>query len=64
MRSKAVVALGRIALVKRERVMALEPHHKGFIGTTLRYPYEVRSASLPSLRPHRSFTGLTMERLA
>jgi DNA end-binding protein Ku len=45
MRSKAVVALGRIVLVERERVMALEPHDKGFIGTTLRYPYEVRSAT-------------------
>jgi hypothetical protein len=41
MRSKAVVALGRIVLAKRERVMAIEPYDKGFIGTTLRYSYEV-----------------------
>ena len=44
MRSKALVALGRIVLSKRERVMALEPYERGLIGTTLRYPYEVRDA--------------------
>jgi DNA end-binding protein Ku len=42
MRSKALVALGRVVLSKRERVMALEPYDKGLIGTTLRYPYEWR----------------------
>ena len=31
MRSKALVALGRIVLAKRERVIALEPHEKGLI---------------------------------
>jgi DNA end-binding protein Ku len=56
MRSKAVVGLGRVVLAKRERVMALEPYDKGFIGTTLRYPYEVRSATdcfadIPELTP-------------
>ena len=44
MRSKALVALGRIVLAKRERVIALEAYDKGLIGTTLRYPYEVRNA--------------------
>ena len=44
MRSKALVALERIVLSKRERVMALEPYEKGLVGTTLRYPYEVRDA--------------------
>src|SRR5580658_859046 len=44
MRSKALVALGRVVLAKRERVIALEPYDNGFIGTTLRYAYEVRSA--------------------
>ena len=29
---------------ERERVIALEPYGKGLLGTTLRYPYEVRSA--------------------
>jgi hypothetical protein len=56
MRSKALVALGRIVLAKRERVIALEPHEKGLIGTTLRYPYEVRDsqdyfADIPELSP-------------
>jgi DNA end-binding protein Ku len=43
MRGKAVVALGRLVLSKRERVMALEPYGKGLLGTTLRYPGEVRN---------------------
>ena len=56
MRSKALVALGRIVLSKRERVMALEPYERGLIGTTLRYPYEVRDAKnyfedIPDLTP-------------
>jgi DNA end-binding protein Ku len=44
MKGKGVVALGRIVLNKRERVMALEPFGKGLLGTTLRYPYELRAA--------------------
>jgi DNA end-binding protein Ku len=44
MRHKAMVALGRLVLSKRERVIALEPYDKGLLGTTLRYPYEVRDA--------------------
>jgi DNA end-binding protein Ku len=44
MRGKAMVALGRLVLSKRERVIALEPYEKGLLGTTLRYPYEVRKA--------------------
>jgi DNA end-binding protein Ku len=42
MRGKGMVALGRIVLAKRERVIALEPYGKGLLGTTLRYAYEVR----------------------
>jgi Ku protein len=38
MRHKAMVALGRLVLGKRERVIALEPYGKGLLGTTLRYP--------------------------
>ncbi len=45
MKGKNVVALGRIVLARRERVIALEPFEKGLLGTTLRYPYEVRSAT-------------------
>lgn len=44
MRSKRMVALGRLVLCKRERVIALEAYDKGLLGTTLRYPYEVRKA--------------------
>jgi DNA end-binding protein Ku len=54
--SKALVALGRIVLSERERVIPLEPHDKGFIGTTLRYQHEVRDpkdcfADIPELTP-------------
>jgi DNA end-binding protein Ku len=45
MREKGMVALGRVVLGKRERVMMLQPWGKGVMGTTLRYPYEVRDAS-------------------
>src|SRR5437667_874684 len=44
MRGKDMVALGRVVLSKRERVIALEAYEKGLLGTTLRYPYEVRNA--------------------
>jgi DNA end-binding protein Ku len=44
MRGKGIVALGRVVLSKRERVIMLEPWDKGLLGTTLRYPYEVRDA--------------------
>jgi len=43
MRGKGVVALGRLVLSKRERVIALEPYDKGRLGTTLRYADEVRN---------------------
>jgi DNA end-binding protein Ku len=56
MRNKALVALGRLVLAKRERVMALEPYDKGLVGTTLHYPHEVRDdrdyfADIPELTP-------------
>jgi DNA end-binding protein Ku len=44
MRGKDMVALGRVVLAKRERVIMLQPWEKGLIGTTLRYPYEIRDA--------------------
>lgn len=44
MRGKDVVALGRIVLSKRERPIMLEAWDKGLVGTTLRYPYEIRDA--------------------
>jgi len=42
MKLKNLVALGRVVMAKRERVMMLQPWDKGMIGTTLRYPYEIR----------------------
>src|SRR6202161_3144776 len=44
MRGKDMVALGRVVLAKRERVIILEPWYKGLMATTLRYPYEIREA--------------------
>src|ERR1700676_4275116 len=43
-RSISMAALGRVVLGKRERVIMLEPRDKGLMGTTLRYPYEIRDA--------------------
>ena len=45
MRGKAMVALGRVVLAKRERVIMLQPWGKGLMGTTLRYAYEVRETA-------------------
>jgi DNA end-binding protein Ku len=45
MRHKGMVALGRLVLSKRERIIALEPYDRGLLGTTLRYPYELRDAA-------------------
>ena len=44
MRGKGMVALARVVLAKRERVIMLQPWDKGLKGTTLRYPYEIRDA--------------------
>jgi DNA end-binding protein Ku len=41
-RAKGMVALGRIVLTRRERVVMLEAFDKGLLATSLRYPYEVR----------------------
>jgi DNA end-binding protein Ku len=46
MRGKGMVALGRVVLSKRERVIMLQPRGKGLLGETLRYPYEVRDESI------------------
>ena len=40
MLGKGMVALGRVVLSKRERVIMLQPRGKGLLGATLRYPYE------------------------
>jgi hypothetical protein len=48
MRRKTMVALGRLVLSKRERVIALEAYDKGLLGTTLRYPQMSASVFHPS----------------
>jgi DNA end-binding protein Ku len=35
-----------VVLSKRERVVMLQPRGNGLIGTTLRYPYEVRDEQI------------------
>src|SRR5471030_2272439 len=45
MKDKDRVALARIVLTNREHVIAIEPLGKGLLGTTLRYPYELRDES-------------------
>ncbi len=42
MKDKGRVALARIVMSNREHIIAIEPLGKGLLGTTLRYPYELR----------------------
>ncbi len=42
MRDKEKVAIARIVMANRERILAIKPLGKGLLGTTLRYPYEMR----------------------
>jgi Ku protein len=42
MKDQDRVALARIVLTSREHIIAIEPLGKGLLGTTLRYPYELR----------------------
>jgi DNA end-binding protein Ku len=63
MRDKGMVALGRVVLSKRERVIALQPWDKGLLGATLRYASEVRDASdyfdeLPDVKIDREMLKL------
>jgi DNA end-binding protein Ku len=46
MTDKNMVALGRVVLSKRERVIMLQPRGKGLLGATLRYPYEIRDEAI------------------
>src|SRR5215475_480300 len=43
MKKKKMVGIGRVVMARRERMMMLEPFGKGIMGTTLQYPYEIRS---------------------
>jgi len=42
MKDEGRVALAKIVLTNREHIIAIEPLGKGLLGTTLRYPYELR----------------------
>ncbi|MGH6988526.1 MAG: Ku protein [Stellaceae bacterium] len=44
MRGKSMVALARIVMARRERVMMLQPWENGLLGISLRYGAEVRPA--------------------
>jgi DNA end-binding protein Ku len=44
MKDQDRVALARIVLTNREHIIVIEPLGKGLLGTTLRYPYELRDA--------------------
>jgi DNA end-binding protein Ku len=43
MKKKKMVGIGRVVMARRERLTMLEPFEKGIMGTTLHYPYEIRS---------------------
>jgi DNA end-binding protein Ku len=43
MKKKKVVAIARVVMAHRERILMLEPFGKGILGTLLHYPYEIRS---------------------
>ena len=63
MKRKEKVALARVVLSSREHVIALKPLGKGLLGTTLRYPYELRDednyfADIPSPRVTKDMVDL------
>lgn len=63
MKRKDRVALARVVLANREHVVALKPLGKGLLGTTLRYPYELRQeadyfADIPTPKVSRDMIEL------
>jgi Ku protein len=63
MKKKGKVALGRVVLTNREHVIKLTPLGKGLLGTTLRYPYEMRDEEsyfddIPSVRVTKDMVDL------
>ena len=42
MTARGMAGLGRVVLNRRERILMLEPHSRGIVATTLRYPYEIK----------------------
>jgi len=63
MKKKDKVALGRVVLSNREHVIKLQPLGKGLLGTTLRYPYELRDEDsyfddIPTVRVTKDMVDL------
>jgi DNA end-binding protein Ku len=63
MKKKKMVGIARVVMARRERVMMLEPFGKGILGTTLHYPYEIRSdeavfEEIPELKLPDQMIGL------
>jgi DNA end-binding protein Ku len=63
MKRKEKIALARVVLSNREHVIALKPLGKGLLGTTLRYPYELRDEDdyfddIPSPRVSKDMVDL------
>jgi DNA end-binding protein Ku len=56
MQDKGKVALARIVMAHREHIMAIQPFGNGLLGTTLRYPYELRD-------PKAYFRGIRKTRM-
>ncbi len=55
MHERGMVGLARVVLYGRERILMIEPRHKGLLGTTLHYQYEIRDEkayfdSVPDLK--------------
>jgi DNA end-binding protein Ku len=69
MRGKGMVALGRVVLAKRERVVMLQARGKGLLGSTLRYPYDVRDdavyfSDIPDVQIPKDMLGSVQPRAA
>src|ERR1044072_1892738 len=63
MKKKKMVGIARVVMARRERVMMLETFGKGIMGTTLHYPYEIRSEEgvfeeIPDLKLPDQMVGL------
>ena len=66
MKKKQMVGIARVVMARRERIMMLEPFGKGLMGTTLLYPYEIRSEEsvfeeIPELKLPDQMVGLAEE---
>jgi DNA end-binding protein Ku len=66
MKKKKMVGIARVVMARRERIMMLEPFGKGLMGTTLHYPYEIRSEEsvfeeIPDLKLPDQMVGLAEE---